>query len=106
MKSSRENCALHKNRWTKACAAINQLARNGGHIGGERGASEQQVPTFGRVQMQTDKICGEPGPEMIFTLPNKLIYEKLLILLAMPAGGGSEGRGVLFAARPMALGHL
>jgi hypothetical protein len=39
---------------------------------------------------------------MIFALFNRLICEKLLILLAMPAGGGSEGRGVLFAARPMA----
>jgi hypothetical protein len=56
--------------------------------------------------MRTDKICGEQGQSMIFALPNRLIYEKLLILLAMPAGGGSEGRGVLFAARPTALGRL
>jgi len=39
---------------------------------------------------------------MIFSLFNRLICEKLLILLAMPAGGGSEGRGVLLAAWQMA----
>jgi hypothetical protein len=55
--------------------------------------------------MRTDKICDEVGQSMIFALPNRLICEKLSILLAVPAGGGSEGRGLLFAARPMALGH-
>ena len=40
---------------------------------------------------------------MIFSLFNQLIYEKLPNLLAVPAGGGSEGRGVLFA-RPVAVG--
>jgi hypothetical protein len=42
---------------------------------------------------------------MIFALLNRSICEKLLILLAMPMGGGSEGRGVLLAVRPVALGH-
>jgi hypothetical protein len=41
---------------------------------------------------------------MIFSLFNQLIYEKLPNLLAVPAGGGSEGRGVLFA-RPVAVSH-
>jgi hypothetical protein len=43
---------------------------------------------------------------MIFALFNRLICETLPILLAMPAGGGSERLGVLFAAKPVAYSHL
>ncbi len=39
-------------------------------------------------------------------LLNRPNCEKLLILLAMSAGGGSLKRGALFAAMPVATSHL
>ena len=52
------------------------------------------------------QIAAKPEEDVMLPLLNRPNCEKLLILLAMSAGGGSPKCGALSAAMPVALRHL
>jgi hypothetical protein len=50
----------------------------------------------------TNLMTGKPEGVVMLPLLNRLNYERLLILLAVSAGGGGSMRGVRLAAMPTA----